>query len=74
MGRRDYYQAGTYNAICDECGFKYKANELVHSHDGLWVCRKCFDPRHPQEAVRPTRTEQYPTETRQDSVVFVEDL
>ena len=43
---------GGYNVICDECGFKYKNNELVRRYDGFMVCRKCWEPRHPQEFVR----------------------
>lgn len=52
MGHADYYKAGDNNCICDRCGFKYKASELKRTWDGLWVCSKDWEPRHPQDFVR----------------------
>ena len=39
----------TKNAICDECGFKYKKFDLRKKWNGLLVCRKCWEPQHPSE-------------------------
>lgn len=47
--------AGDYNAICDVCGFQYKASELLRRWDGARVCEKDFEHRHPQELIRPPR-------------------
>lgn len=45
--------SGGYNAICDDCGLKYKASELRRRPtDGAMVCRWDWEPRHPQEFVR----------------------
>ena len=42
----------TWLAICDRCGFQYRASELRKEWTGLMVCREDFDPRHPQDFVR----------------------
>jgi hypothetical protein len=52
MGKADKYQHGTHNAICDTCGFKYKASQLRMTWDGFFVCDPCWEPRHPQDFVR----------------------
>jgi hypothetical protein len=39
-------ELGTWNAICDVCGFKKKANELKKRWDGLMVCPEDFETRH----------------------------
>ena len=46
---------GSYNALCDVCGLKYKASELSRRWDGAMVCEKDFETRHPQEFVRARR-------------------
>jgi hypothetical protein len=48
----DYYKPGDWNAICETCGFQYKASELKKTWDGKMVCSKDWEPRHPQEFVR----------------------
>jgi hypothetical protein len=52
MGRADYYKSGDYNAKCSMCGTKYKAGELVRNWQGMYRCRECDEPRHPQDFVR----------------------
>ncbi len=52
MGKADKYQHGTHNAICDTCGFKFKASQLRMTWDGFYVCDLCWEPRHPQDFVR----------------------
>lgn len=44
----DYYKPGSWNWICDRCGFRYKAEEAIKEWTGLMVCRACHEPRHPQ--------------------------
>lgn len=46
------YVPGTYNAICDQCGVKFKASDLRVRWDGAFVCSKDWEPRHPQDYVR----------------------
>lgn len=52
MGQADTYRHGDHNAICDSCGFKFKFSQLRKRWDGLYVCSKDWEPRHPQEMVR----------------------
>lgn len=57
MGQADYYAKGDWNAICDECGFKYKGSKLRKRWDGFMVCQRCWEPRHPSELKRPLKPE-----------------
>ncbi len=58
MGRADYWKHGDHNAICDTCGFKFKASELKKTWDNMYVCSKDFEPRHPQDFVRGKKDDQ----------------
>ncbi len=51
-GPKDYLKLGDHNAICDECGFKFKASELRKRWDGAMVCKIDFEVRHPQDFIR----------------------
>jgi len=53
-GRADYYAEGDWNATCWECGRKRKASTMRKNWQGYWVCPEHWEPRHPQEFVRPT--------------------
>lgn len=35
-----------YNALCDVCGFKKKASELMKRWDGFMVCKEDWEPRN----------------------------
>lgn len=48
----NYYKPGDWNAICDRCGFKFKASELKLEWTGLRVCEHDFELRHPQDFLR----------------------
>lgn len=58
MGRADWYKHGDHNAICDICGFKYKASELKRTWEGYYVCERDFEHRHPQDFVRGKKDDQ----------------
>ena len=49
---------GTWNALCDVCGFKFKASKLRKRWDGLYVCKADYEVRHPSDffRVRPEDT------------------
>lgn len=49
---RDYYVAGDWNAICQRCGFKYKASAIRKEWTGLMVCSECYETRHPQDLIQ----------------------
>lgn len=44
--------SGGWNAVCDQCGFRYKANELRKRWDGMMVCSHCYEIRHPQDFLK----------------------
>ncbi len=48
---------GDANGVCDCCGFEFKQSELKKRWDGAMVCRKDWEPRHPQDSLtaRPER-------------------
>jgi hypothetical protein len=52
MGKADYLKHGDYNAICDQCGFKWKASKLRVQWNNLFTCPDCFEPRNPQDFVK----------------------
>jgi len=52
------YRPGDYYVICDECGFKMRASEVRRRWDGLTVCTKDWESRHPQDFVQGRRDRQ----------------
>jgi hypothetical protein len=45
--------SGEYSAICDVCGWSFRNVELKERWDGMRVCQKDWEARHPQELIRP---------------------
>lgn len=69
MGQSDHYEPGQWNALCDRCGFKFKARKLRKEWTGLRVCdgpdtNNCFEERNPQDFVRGKPDKQTPSWTR----------
>ena len=52
MSKADTLKLGDWNAICDRCGFKFKASELKKTWDNLYVCEDDWEPRHPMDFLR----------------------
>jgi hypothetical protein len=50
---------GSYNVICDVCGFKIKSTEALKRWDGLIVCPDDYEERHITDFFR-TRRDQFP--------------
>lgn len=50
--RNTQWVSGQWSALCDVCGFKFKARDLKQRWDGYMVCREDFELRHPQESIR----------------------
>lgn len=59
-GKADYYAPGDWNAVCYECGRKFKASQLLRHWQGYYVCRKHWEPRHPQDFVTNVPDQQTP--------------
>ena len=47
------YRPGDALAICDSCGMRFYLSELKKDWRGFMVCKKDYEPRHPQDSVRP---------------------
>jgi hypothetical protein len=69
MGRADRLELGTWNALCDRCQRKYKANQLRLEWTGWRVCKKCWEPRHPQEFLKGKKDDQNVSFTRPDVAI-----
>lgn len=67
MGQADHLELGTWNAICDLCGRKFKAHQLRKNWKGQMVCERDFETRHPQDYVRARAERPAPPWTRPDS-------
>ena len=51
MPRYDFI-LGDFNCLCDRCGFKVRASQTRMTWDGLRVCLRDWEPRHPQDFKR----------------------
>lgn len=56
----DNYRPGGNYALCDKCGWKFRAYDLTKDWDGQLVCRADYDGRHPQDTVRGRKDNQIP--------------
>ena len=54
-GKQNRLILGTWNGLCDICGFKCKAEDMLLRWDGFMVDRKCWEPRQPQDFLRSVR-------------------
>lgn len=59
-----YFLSGQYNSICDRCGFKFKSSELRKDWQGLMVCSKDYEARHPQDFIKVRSEKAIPDWTR----------
>lgn len=50
--KKNYYISGEWNLECDVCSKKIKAHEARLRWDGLMVCTKDYETRHPQDFIR----------------------
>lgn len=56
---RNYLKLGEWNAICDVCGTQYKSSQLIKRWDGLMVCYKDYETRHPSDLYRYSGHEEH---------------
>lgn len=50
-----YYKAGDNYFLCPVCGFKKRVSQGRRRWDKEFVCLSCWEPRHPQELIRPIK-------------------
>lgn len=63
---------GDWNAICDVCGFKYKASQMYKRWDGLMVCKEDWETRHPQDLIKiPKDIQSTPWSRPEPADVFI---
>lgn len=43
---------GTWRAVCQVCGFEFASDEIKKRWDGLLVCSKDYETRHPQTLIK----------------------
>lgn len=69
MSYKPTYKKGDHKAICDRCGFLFKASQLFKEWTGLRVCKinDCWEPRHPQDFLRGIKDDQSVPWTRSES-------
>jgi hypothetical protein len=48
-GGADSLLLGDWNAICFRCGSKFKASTMTKNWQGFYTCRRCYEPRQPQD-------------------------
>lgn len=60
----NYYRAGDNNVQCDRTGFKMKASECRFEWNGLYVRKKSWERRHPQDLLRGMPDRQAPDVSR----------
>lgn len=57
---------GTWKSVCDVCGFWFASDQLKDRWDGLKVCRKDWEIKHPQLTIRVQPEHVAPLWTRPD--------
>lgn len=64
---------GSWNAVCDGCGFEYKSFQLRKRWDGMMTCKLCWEPRHPQDLIKiPKEDTSVPWTRPEPPDVFIE--
>lgn len=57
---------GTWKTVCDVCGFWFPSEDLKDRWDGLKVCSKDWEIKHPQLTIRVPPEHVAPPWTRPD--------
>jgi hypothetical protein len=57
---------GTWKTVCDVCGFWFPSEDLKDRWDGLKVCAKDWEIKHPQLTIRVPPEHVAPPWTRPD--------
>lgn len=64
--RKTWWSQGEWKAVCDSCGLFFKSSDLKLRWDGLMVCQRDWETRHPQELIRAIPDQQKLPWTRPD--------
>ena len=52
MSGSDHFVPGDWNAVCWDCGRKFKASTMRRNWQGFYECQQHWTPRQPQDFVR----------------------
>lgn len=67
------WSIGKWLVLCQVCGLKKTNDQIRKRWDGLLVCQDDWEPRHPQEFVRPRPDDQsVPFTNPEPADVFVD--
>lgn len=61
------WKPGRYSAICDVCGFRFHSDRLQKRWDGLMVCKKDYETRHPMDFMKVKEDDVTPPWTRPEA-------
>lgn len=64
------YRHGDPKAFCQSCGHTMHLSDLKKDYRGVLTCDRCWDPRHPQELVRPIKEPKLPYTSPEPADVF----
>lgn len=73
-GKADNLELGDWNAVCWECGRKFKASQLLRHWQGYYLCPEHWEPRQPQDFVRGVPDKPAAPWIQQPSDEFVADI
>jgi len=66
-------RVGTWSVVCDVCGFQFLNTEVMRRWDGLIVCEKDYEQKHPSLTTRIRSETSTPTFVRPPQEdVFIE--
>lgn len=72
---KTYAKRGSWNSVCDVCGFEYKSHELKLRWDGMRVCKEDWEVRHPMDLYKgPIGTESQVPWTRPEPTDILIDV
>lgn len=71
MSKIGYYEEGSWDAACDQCGLAFKFTQLRKRWDGAYVDDRCWEPRHPQEMVRAIRDNPSVPVARPSQIIYL---
>ena len=57
-------RVGTWNVVCDVCGFQFLNTEVMKRWDGMIVCKDDFETKHPSLTTRIRSETSVPTFVR----------
>lgn len=68
---------GNWKVVCHVCGFQFPSGEIRKRWDGLLVCEKDYEMRHPQTLIRirpETAVPDFVSDEGTDNFVFFCDI